>query len=191
MTEGIDPNEEFQDLAGELDGWGQELRSVAREAESGEHGSAPGSDRVEATLREAFRSPAQEIPRTRLLWALSAAAAVALMAGAGWALWPRTQEPAEPGWGMTLGSEVELLAPVGAGARFDSFRWDLGSSAPDSVRITVYDASTGATLDQVTVDADAPWSPPGTDAWPGAIRWTLEPVLGGTILQPFEASASR
>jgi hypothetical protein len=100
--------------------------------------------------------------------AMGAAVAAVLLA---WRLWTREVE-LEDG-GRLGGPGIVLLAPVGAGADFAAFRWQVPPEAA-WFELVVRDAASGAELARGEDLRGSSWHPASdTTRWPAAIRWEL------------------
>ncbi len=188
--------DELRAVTGLLDEvMGEERRSLA---EVGGNGTAPGSDRVAATLRvlaarssaQAHEGPAmppsgaERAPSARAkpaMFGLRVAAAAAAVVATGWVvrlLLPTSpQAPSD----LTLGDDqdLELLEPVGQVPRYEVFRWSRGRGPYVRYTLSIWNAEGSATQGPVLSlqlrDARH-WtpSPEEQESLPASIRWQVE-----------------
>lgn len=183
----LEAHEESMETLALLDAAGEYARGLARDVEERE--SAPGDERVEATLRGEVSRRGRP-GRPRLARPMAWAAAALLLVMAGFALWPSGDGS---GGTRMLGGGITGMEPSGAGAVFESFHWEYALPAGGWFEVTVY-AEDGAQLERSGELTEPAW-PVGaatSATWPDRIRWEVRAFdAGGRPEGSGSATASR
>jgi hypothetical protein len=181
---------ELESTAERLTAAAEEERSILAEASRPRR--SPGTERLEARLRELALVEAHARPRRRtLFWLVAAGIAGSLFA---WTLLSDGGRGAEPP--VILGESLRLLRPVGTVKSFDvPFVWEYEGPAPGGFRVLIYeDGEDGRLLHEEPRWMEKTWTPePSLVAgWPARIRWEIEPLdaFGDPVASQSE-SASR
>ena len=185
--------EELKDVASRLESCGSIARQILAEAAS--RTTAPGSERVEATLRAEIQrtaGPARSAPPSpprrpsaAAPW-LVAAAAVLAAVWLAFTFTGRRDVPASGGHDVELGGlPIDELAPAGKVERIGEFRWRCPLPNDGFFELQIDDARREFTgeanlLERIPGLIEPRWTPDEqrVAGWPAKIRWRVRALDG-------------